>query len=96
MRPRFALRAQRFLLLMLLAPVLGLAQSNGGPYVMKKDVIAAGGQQAAQPGTVLVGTVGQSAAAAATGGTYALTGGFHGPTANAVLPEELFRIGFEG
>jgi len=45
---------------------------------------------------VLVGTVGQSAAAAATGGTYALTGGFHGPTANAVLPEELFRIGFEG
>jgi len=43
------MRAHRLLLLILLAPVLGLAQSTGGPYVMKKDVIAAGGQQASAP-----------------------------------------------
>ncbi len=82
------MRAHRFLLLLLLAPVLGLAQSTGGPYVMKKDVIAAGGQLATGPGTVLVGTVGQSAAGLATGGTYALTGGFH-----ALLPRPQPRDG---
>lgn len=91
------MRAHRLLLLLLLlVPVLGLAQSSGGPYVIKKDVIAAGGQQASAPGTVLVGTVGQSAAGAATGGSYALTGGFHGPTTTVVMPEAIFLNGFEG
>ena len=90
------MRAHRFLLLFLLVPVLGLAQSTGGPYVMKKDVTAAGGQQVSAPGTVLVGTVGQSAVGVATGGAYALTGGFHGPTTSAVLPEVIFLNGFEG
>lgn len=90
------MRAHRLLLLLLLLPVLGFAQSSGGSFVMKKDVIAAGGQQASAPGTVLVGTVGQSAAATATGGSYALTGGFHGPATSAVLPEALFSNGFEG
>ena len=90
------MRIHRLLVLLLLVPLLGLAQSSGGTYVMKKDIIAAGGQQASAPGSVLVGTVGQSAAGPATGGTYVLTGGFHGPTSTAVRPEAIFRDGFEG
>lgn len=69
----------------------------GGPYVMAKDAIAAGGQRAIGGSYVLTGTVAQAAPgplpAAAAGGTYHLAGGFH--IALAPPAGDIFHDGFE-
>lgn len=67
----------------------------GGSYLMQKQAIAGGGQRASGGSYVLTGTVGQSNAdfVPASGGTYALAGGFH---VRALPPgNDIFRNGFE-
>lgn len=67
----------------------------GGPYVMRKQAIASGGQRASGDSVVLTGTAGQaqSGPAPGSGATYRLTGGFHGPV--QPRPDALFANGFE-
>lgn len=78
--PRTASAAWRFGLLAALLPVaLAVAQSTGGSYTLRKVVVAGGGVDAAGQPYVLVATVGQPIATVHTGGSYRLTGGFHGP-----------------
>ena len=71
------------------------AQSSGGPYVLRKQVIASGGERASGVGTVLTGTLGQPEAAVQTGSGYRLTGGFHAPRAAAPPPSRIYCDGFE-
>ena len=70
-----------------------LAQSSGGPYTMRKEVIAGGGTRAAGGSYVATVTAGQPAAHVQTGGSYRLTGGFHGPQGDT---GRIFCDGFEG
>ena len=63
----------------LLPIALALAQSSGGNYTLRRVVVAGGGVDAAGQPYVLVATVGQPIATVHTGGSYRLTGGFHGP-----------------
>lgn len=67
----------------------------GGTYVLRKQVIAGGGQGASGGSYALVGTVAQAEASPAPGrgGDYRLTGGFHGPKQRR--PDDLFANGFE-
>jgi hypothetical protein len=92
--PRFArIRARPGLCaLLVLAPVFALAQSSGGPYTMRKQVIAGGGVTASGGAYRLVGTVSEPLVAAATGGSFRLQGGFHAPAAR---PDALLCDGFE-
>ena len=73
------------------------AQSSGGPYSVRKQVIAGGGSHASAGPYVATVTVAEpTASAAQSGGTYRLTGGFHGPRgSSAPLPERIFCDGFE-
>ena len=94
-------RPRCLLLVAVAASPLAGAQSvpppAGGPYVMAKDAIAAGGQRAIGGSYVLTGTVAQAAPgplpAAAAGGTYHLAGGFH--IALAPPAGDIFHDGFE-
>lgn len=73
---------------------VALAQSSGGPYVMRKDVIANGGATASAATYRATVTVAQPAAAAAqVGESYVLTGGFHSPAAASA--GRIFCDGFE-
>ncbi len=87
--------AWRRLSLLLLATAIpwavASAQSAGGPYVMRKFAVAAGGVSTA-PQLRLTSTIGQIAGLQ-TGGTYRLIGGFHQPVAGA--SNRLFCDGFE-
>ena len=69
------------LLAALLPIALAVAQSTGGSYTLRKVVVAGGGVDAAGQPYVLVATAGQPIATVHTGGSYRLTGGFHGPVA---------------
>lgn len=77
---------------LLAASTLLLAASTGGPYTLRKDDVSGGGGRAAGGSYALVATVGQADAAVQGGGSYRLTGGFHGPRGNGDL---LFCDGFE-
>jgi hypothetical protein len=72
-----------------------LTPPAGGPYVMRKQAIASGGERASGGAYVLTGTLGQVAIDPnpATGAAYLLAGGFHGAT--LPLTDELFANGFE-
>lgn len=60
------------------------AESSGGTYVMRRFVIANGGQHASGGTYVAESTIGESTASnAATGGTFSLRGGFQQPAAEA-------------
>ena len=86
------------LLLLLIAAVTTVgAQSTGGTYTMRKQIIASGGNRASAGPYVATGTIAEPIASAAQlGATYRLTGGFHGPRASsAPLPERIFCGGFE-
>lgn len=77
---------------LLLVPIWALAQSSGGNYTLRKQVVASG--IVATGGSYrLTGTVGQAVAGVQTAGTYRLTGGFHGPV--AASGDRLFCNGFE-
>lgn len=67
----------------------------GGPYVLSKQAIAAGGARASGGVYVLTGTVAQAALdpSAATAAGYSLTSGFHFPS--QPLADDLFADGFE-
>lgn len=65
----------------MLPVALALAQSSGGSYTLRKVVVAGGGVDAAAQPYVMVATTGQAIATVHTGGSYRLTGGFHGPVA---------------
>jgi hypothetical protein len=89
-----ALSARQWLVLALLLPALALAQSAGGPYVMRKQAVAAGGGAASGGSYSLRGTIAETAASQRTvGGTFHLTGGLHPPGA---VPDRLLCDGFEG
>lgn len=70
-----------------------LAQSSGGPYTMRKEVVAGGGNRAAAGPYAATVTAAQPGAHLQSGGAYRLTGGFHGPQGN---PGRIFCDGFEG
>lgn len=80
--------------LLLLLPALALAQSSGGPYVVRKQVIAGGAVVAAGSYRV-VGTTAQPAASVSSAGNYRLTSGFHGPAVTAPVTNAVFANGFE-
>jgi hypothetical protein len=89
--PRRRLRCDYRLLLILLLPAMALAQSTGGSYVMRKQVIAAGAR--AQGGVyAMTGTAQQPIAFVQAAGPYRLTGGFHGPGEST---DRMFCDGFE-
>jgi hypothetical protein len=70
-----------------------LAQSSGGPYTLRREVVAGGGHRAAAGTYVATVTAAQPGAHLQSGGGYRLTGGFHGPQGN---PGRIFCDGFEG
>ena len=78
---------------LLAAASMLLAQSSGGPYVMRKDVVAGGGGASSGGGYRVVATLAQPVAAVQSGGSYVLTGGFHGRRP-ADTPQ-IFCDGFE-
>lgn len=87
---------QRILLtLVLAAPLMLMAQSSGGSYALTRQLIASGGSRAVNGGAILTGSIGQSATAVATGGSFELSGGFHVRASGDPLPDALFRNGFE-
>lgn len=55
-----------------------LAQSSSGPYVMRKDIVASGGGTSTGGTYSVTATLAQPVAAVQSGGSYVLTGGFHG------------------
>lgn len=70
--------------------------STGGAFILKNQVIAAGGKRITGAAFDLTGTVAQATAGpspAANGGNFALRGGFH--SASIPLAEAIFRDGFE-
>ena len=67
------------------------AQSAGGPYVLRKSALAAGGNSSGPPYR-LVSTIGQIAGVQSAG-PYRLTSGFHQPAAGA--SNRVFCDGFE-
>jgi hypothetical protein len=69
-----------------------LAQSSGGPYTMRKEVIAGGGNRATAGAYAATVTAAQPAAHVQSGAHYRLTGGFHGPQGD---PSRIFCNGFE-
>lgn len=73
------------------------AQSTGGTYTMRKQVIANGGNRASAVPYVATVTIAEPIASAAqAGGTYRLSGGFHGPRGPSAPPlERIFCDGFE-
>lgn len=77
-----------------IVPSLALAQSAGGSYRIRKQVIAAGVETTG--GTYrLVGTVGQAFASAQVGGTYRVNGGFHFAPGAGGDPDLFYCDGFE-
>lgn len=98
-QPRQIAAALAFGLIGALACVAAVAQAlpppSGGPYVMRKQVIAGGGQHASGGSYVMTGTLGQVAIDPnpAAGAAYRLAGGFH----NALSPrtDSMFVDGFE-
>lgn len=68
------------------------AQSSGGPYTMRKEVIGAGATSTVGAYR-LTGTVGEPGAALSNTPRFRLTGGFHGPVAPVV--DAIFCDGFE-
>lgn len=99
-RPKAHVRVAALVLVLLLASAsAGFAQTvtppAGGPYVMTRQVVSAGGERSSGGNYVLNATVGQATAdpEAASGGAYRLRGGFH--IATQPLAEELFANGFE-
>ncbi len=83
-----------FWLALAIVPSLSLAQSAGGTYRIRKQVIAAGVE--ATGGTYrLVGTVGQAIASTQTGGAYRVQGGFHAALGAGGTVDRFFCDGFE-
>lgn len=70
-----------------------LAQSSGGDFAITRQVIAGGGASASGGGFAAAATNGQASVDVATGGAFAVRGGFHVP---ADLNDPLFSDGFEG
>lgn len=68
---------------------------TGGPYMLTKQVIAAGAARASGGAFVLTGTIAQSSAASANAGSYQLRAGFYAPEALGPLPDAMFKNGFE-
>lgn len=85
---------RRALLIGLLLGASGglLAQSSGGPYTMRKEVVAGGGARSTGAAYVATVTAAEPGAHVQTGGSYRLTGGFHGPQGDS---GRIFCDGFE-
>jgi hypothetical protein len=98
-RPVARLSTLAFALLGMAASTAALAQAltppAGGPYVLRKQIIATGGERASGGPYVLTGTLGQVATDPnpASGAGYRLAGGFH--SASLPLTDALFADGFE-
>lgn len=71
-------------------PTLGLAQSKGGDFTLRKAVTAGG--VVAQGGSYRLTATAALPAAVQSGGSYRLISGFHAPRSRA---ERLFCDGFE-
>jgi hypothetical protein len=70
-----------------------LAQSAGGPYTLRIEAIASGGEVSAGGPYALRSTLGQPAVAVLSSGPYRVFGGFHRP--RTVGFDHLFCDGFE-
>ncbi len=74
------------------------AQSSGGAFELRRNVVAGGGGRAAGVSFALTGTIAQhEAAPPSTGSTFALSPGFWAgaPAATQPPPDALFSNGFE-
>jgi hypothetical protein len=87
-------RSPRWIALLCLMPLLAAAQSSGGVYVMRKQVIAAGGS-ATGAALQLTGTAAQPAAGVSSAGSYRLTHGFHQGRQSAPVVDFIFANGFQ-
>jgi hypothetical protein len=75
---------------------LATAQSGGAPYTVERHALGAGGGRASGGAFVVDGIVGQADVdplQPASGGAYALTGGF--APAEAMIVDSIFAGGFE-
>lgn len=80
--------------LLAIVPGIVLAQASGGPYGIRKQVIASG--VVATGGSYrLVGTLGQAAAGPQVSGNYRVSGGFHFAATPGTGGIRLFCNGFE-
>jgi len=70
-----------------------VAQSTGGDFTITRQVVAGGGSAASGDGLTAVVTAGQPSVDVATGGPFAVRGGFHAP---AEITDAVFSDGFEG
>lgn len=88
---------RRWMCLALLAATWpGHAQAPaGGPYVISRQVVAAGGTAATGGPYQMVGTAGQAATGPAAAGAIALVSGFHVRAAGTAPPDLMFANGFE-
>ena len=71
-----------------------LTPPTGGPYVLKQQVIAGGGNRASGGSFVLTGTVAQANAGISGGSALRLSSGFHTPQV-ATIDADIFKNGFE-
>ena len=67
---------------------------SGGPYLLRKQVVAAGGMRSSGGTDQLVATIAQPAVGPVTGGDYVLQQGFHA-AAGAAPDPNLFQDSFE-
>ena len=98
-RARHALPALLLIIAATTASAAAMAEMpSGGTFVMRKQVVANGGNASNGNGAGgnyhLVATVAQGAVGPVTGGGYTLQQGFHAATAPA-LPDALFNNSFE-
>lgn len=75
-------------------PAVVTAQGSGGQFVLRKQVIAAGGTRSIGSSIVVASTTGQTHAAQMNGGPYRVTAGFHGPQPTGSA-DPIFGNGFE-
>jgi hypothetical protein len=85
-----------FAISLLLAASLPAGQPAGGDFVLLRSTVDGGGGSSSGEGFILTGTVGQPDAGTqtASGGEYALAGGFWAQIGNLVV-ELIFGDGFE-
>jgi hypothetical protein len=92
-RARVRLHAWAAVLAVIALVPAALAQSSGGPYTLRKYVIANGGVQSGGGAAAVTATAAEVAAGVVEGGGFRATIGFH-PAAGGGAPP-LFADGFE-
>ena len=87
----------RLIVLAGLLLLLGVAaaQSSGGIYSVRKQVVSSGGQRVSSGTTTVTASIAQAAVDVQAGGVYRVAGGFLSAPAPASAGDPVFRNGFE-